>query len=231
MITSTFLEDHAKLEHLVTRPEALMTHKVFNVDNWRELLGESLTSNQWHQAPVIFPWSSSILLAPCPFIIGKRVYETHFAYMGIPNPGHELLTVKSWIDRYPSLFDIDAPTANFHAVWQITCEPRWYLLPPFTDEHGNAHPVPGRRKSGSHIFAAYKETCLVAEVTGLVLYRLIHGKWPFHHTKWIGCKAREGDFSLELYISVVNDKICIKSASGLSARTLNTRSVALERFS
>jgi hypothetical protein len=234
MKPSISLEDGPDSKQLAIEAQGLMGHKPFGPNDWRELLGESLASEADQEVSSVFPWHPSTLSEPCPFTPGKRICETHVAYFGMPACGQEPFTVYSWMERYPELFEIDEPTANFHAVWRVACEPRWHLLPFPSSQHADVRFVMlDRRLDPPPIFSSYKVTSLVAEVTKLILYRQKYGGWPERYDGWVACGINWGHtpLSLELSLSVVNDKLSIKYDRNLPMGIFGNRSIALERLS
>ncbi len=81
-----------------------------------------------------FPWSGSLLNSPCPFNPDKRIKDTHFAFLGLPDINGVPLTVAQWIKLHPQT---GQPKFYHHTnPWhqgqpytdKITLQPRWYLL-------------------------------------------------------------------------------------------------------
>jgi len=77
-----------------------------------------------------------ILQSPCPFYSGKRVFETHFAFQGMPMINGVPLTVAKWLELHPST-GMDQPMFYFkinplHAGQPhtdvATLEPRLYIM-------------------------------------------------------------------------------------------------------
>jgi len=74
-----------------------------------------------------------VLQSACPFYSGKRVFETHFVYLGMPAINGESLTVAKWLELHPGP---DQPkfylgTNPWHAGQPhtdiATLEPRLYV--------------------------------------------------------------------------------------------------------
>ncbi|MBI4029051.1 MAG: hypothetical protein HY376_01675 [Candidatus Blackburnbacteria bacterium] len=82
-----------------------------------------------------FPWSDDILNAPCQFIEGKRVKDTHFAFLGLSGVGSEPLTIMKLHELHPPKrqprFYVPATEAWYNEqvfATQATCRVRWYLM-------------------------------------------------------------------------------------------------------
>lgn len=68
---------------------------------WQEHYGVTLSARQ-RKAVSVFPWGEDVLDAPCPFVEGKKVSETHFAFLGIPGVGGKPLTIMNWQKIHPA---------------------------------------------------------------------------------------------------------------------------------
>lgn len=80
------------------------------------------------------PQFEKILMSACPFYKGKQVFETHFAFLGMPAINSDPLTVAKWLEIHPA---DDQPKFYFaNDPWHVgqphtdvaVLEPRLYLL-------------------------------------------------------------------------------------------------------
>ena len=118
---------------------AIMGKNFFGTEEWRAHYGVSFTPAQF-KSSLTFPWSLKTLFGPCPFFEGKKVYETHCAFLGVEkyngpiqnaqgalnicgwhrvhNPAHLLPWFK---DRSPDAWFLDEEFAL------VPLQPKWYL--------------------------------------------------------------------------------------------------------
>ena len=59
---------------------AILGKNFFGVEEWSALYGVNFTKKQLREV-ADFPWNEDVLNAPCPFVKGKSVKETHFAFL------------------------------------------------------------------------------------------------------------------------------------------------------
>ncbi|OGY15819.1 MAG: hypothetical protein A3H88_03870 [Candidatus Blackburnbacteria bacterium RIFCSPLOWO2_02_FULL_44_9] len=122
----------------VEEPEAhrlargVMSKNFFGIPEWATHYDVSFSEAQLAQV-VGFPWSVDALNGPCPFVEGRRIKDTHFAFLGLDTLGGNPLTLwqlnelhrkgqpkfysgsGAWYESQP--FAIDT-----------ACQFRWYLL-------------------------------------------------------------------------------------------------------
>ncbi len=114
--------------------QAIMGKNFFGVEEWSTLYGVTFTKKQL-RAVAEFPWSEDILNSPCPFIRGKSIRETHFAFLGLNNIKGKPLPILKWQELHPQSgqprFWSYAPD-NWYAKEKFANEPtcgfRWYLM-------------------------------------------------------------------------------------------------------
>lgn len=111
---------------------AIFGKNFFGTEEWSSLYGVSFTEEQLLKADE-FPWPEHILNAPCPFYKGKKVKETHFAFLGLDSINDKPRTIQEWSILYPKLFF--PYTSNGKKKYKgqkffnnTTCEFRWYLM-------------------------------------------------------------------------------------------------------
>jgi hypothetical protein len=114
---------------------AVMGKNFFGVGEWSALYGVNFSKKQLREVAE-FPWGEDILNAPCPFVKGKSIRETHFAFLGLDAVGGKSLTIIKWQELHPASgqprFYSYAPD-NWYANEKFgntpTCGFRWYLMP------------------------------------------------------------------------------------------------------
>lgn len=114
---------------------AIMGKNFFGVEEWSTLYGVNFTKKQL-RAVAEFPWSEDILNSPCPFVKGKSIRETHFAFLGLNNIKGKPLPILKWQELHPASgqprFYSYAPNAWYSEqkfAKEVTCGFRWYLMP------------------------------------------------------------------------------------------------------
>ncbi len=106
---------------------------IFNVEDWNKFYGVRPSESQLAEIPK-FPWSLDLLNSPCPFNFGKRIKDTHFAFLGLPDINGVPLTVAQWIKLHPQTGQLKFyhHTNPWHQgqlyTDKITLQLRWYLL-------------------------------------------------------------------------------------------------------
>jgi len=116
----------------------IMGVNFFGLEEWG-LLGVTFTKSQIRKVVSKFPWSEEFLDSPCPFVKGRAVRETHFAFLGadkyngVVTEAHGPLTIMNWQKIFPAdsqprfyLYGNDCwhPNEQFAAA---PLELRWYL--------------------------------------------------------------------------------------------------------
>jgi len=111
------------------RARSIMGKNFFGVEDWLTLYGVKFSNRQLREV-ADFPWDENILNAPCPFVKGKSVKETHFAFLGTDSIKGKPLTVHRWQELHPKYFytsEIWYEKEKF--ANESTCSFRWYLMP------------------------------------------------------------------------------------------------------
>ncbi len=67
--------------------------RIFDEAAWRSYYGGTQKLD---------PQIEEILMGPCPFNKGKQVFDTHFAFMGMPAIEGSPLTVAKWLELHPA---------------------------------------------------------------------------------------------------------------------------------
>lgn len=162
-----------------------------------------------------FPWGEDILNSPCPFNSGRRVWETHFAFLGIEQclPDTSLTAIK-WNELFQEKFQrelISFELGRFDhkahlqepSTSQVACKFRWYMMPLVTDELKLKGTYEQQR---ALLPKEYEVPTVIEEISRSLLYFLKYKTFP----------VRQDDFlnrCAETYAS--NDKICRFCVSGI----------------
>lgn len=121
------------VSHKVTR--MLLGKNFFGVEEWSKFYGVSFSKEQLH--PVVeFPWTKDILNAPCPFVRGMRIKDTHFAFLGLNHLNGEPLTILKFHKLHPEAGEPRLFYYTDKTMWygthkfatEVTCGLRWYLM-------------------------------------------------------------------------------------------------------
>ena len=113
--------------------KALMGKNFFGVEEWATIFNVQFTKKQLRQIAE-FPWGEDVLNAPCPFVKGKTVKETHFAFLGLEQVMGKSLSILGWQDLCPPTGQLKfysyAPQAWYSTqpFAKRTCKFRWYLM-------------------------------------------------------------------------------------------------------
>lgn len=89
--------------------------RIFGPVDWASYYGQAEVPSR----PIM-----DILQSPCPFNKGKQVFETHFAFVGMPMINGDFLTVAKWLELHPE--DDKQPRFFF-------CSSPWHIGQPHTD--------------------------------------------------------------------------------------------------
>jgi len=114
---------------------AILGKNFFGVEEWATLYGVQFTKKQLREAAQ-FPWGEEVLNAPCPFVNGKTVKETHFAFLGLENLNGKPLTILRLQELHPKngqpcFYNYAQDCWYAKETWAVKATPkfRWYLLP------------------------------------------------------------------------------------------------------
>lgn len=176
---------------------ALMGNSFLGAEEWATLYGVTFTKKQLRQVTK-FPWSEDVLNTACPFVKGKSVRETHFAFLGLAKLNGTQLTIMKWHELHPAsgqprfYFEPDQWYREEVFAKDATLEFRWHLL--LTEI------VPGstnKRPYEQALPPEYELPTALAEVTkDLFVYRKL-GAYP-NREHWAHTKEQtsHGGFSL-----------------------------------
>lgn len=113
---------------------AILGKNFFGVEEWMILYGVNFTNKQLREI-ADFPWGEDVLNAQCPFVEGKMIKDTHFAFLGLESIKGQPLTIKRFHDLHPSTGQIrfsgrgGLNFKNRGFFTKRTCRFRWYLMP------------------------------------------------------------------------------------------------------
>ncbi len=116
------------------RARVLLGQNFFEVQDWSASCGVSLSPDQLRAIPA-FPWGEETLNAPCPFEEGRRIQETHFAFLGLSAIDGGPLTLLCLHDLHARAgrplfyYAADPWYGGLPFATQATCDFRWYLMP------------------------------------------------------------------------------------------------------
>lgn len=186
--TMTKGELEGSVRHRLARD--IMGKNFFGVEEWSTLYGVNFSKKQLQEVAE-FPWSEDILNASCPFVKGKRIRKTHFAFLGLKTISGEFLTIIKWKKLHPVTdqprFCSHAPD-NWYAKEKFANEPtcgfRWYLMP--------LEIVPNfrnktYRKQAAMLPAEYEVPFAVEEVSKVILHCKKNGIY-LNSLKWGRCQ-------------------------------------------
>ncbi len=109
----------------------IMDKNFFGLEEWQSLYEANFVNKKFGEVPD-FPWSEEVLNAPCPFVEGKRIRETHFVFLGLPIINDKLLSISGWHEIFVRS-DLGLPNklswdGNQKLATDFTCDFRWYLM-------------------------------------------------------------------------------------------------------
>jgi len=146
----------------------------FGADEWRPTYGIRLGQHTHKHGLTTFPWGLDVLHARCPFTPGRKVCETHFAFLGLPRfRGHPFTIARYrevWLNHdqprfQPNRRNFSWEREPFSA--RATCSLRWYLMPlnVWTVSRGKTY-----EEQVAMMPVEYEVPLAVEEVTKLILY-------------------------------------------------------------
>ena len=198
------------------------TQKVKKMKTVQDLRVRIFGKNDWATyygpAEELDPQIEDILMSACPFHKGRRVFETHFVFMGMPTINGESLTVAKWIELHPGP---DQPKFYFndnpwHAGQPHTdvavLEPRLYIM--------LREIVPGStgktpEQQVAMLPPEYERPTTIAEVTkDILVYRRTGGRSNPNY--WAACSEQ----TVKTTRVVAGNVSCVGSfnGDGLSVR-------------
>ena len=169
---------------------AILGKNFFGVEEWSALYGVNFTKKQLREV-ADFPWNEDVLNAPCPFVKGKSVKETHFAFLGIDLIKGKSLTILEWQKIHPASgqprFFSYAPD-NWYAKEKFgnepTCGFRWYLMPLEIVPNSTDKTY---KEQVAMLPADYKVPMAIEEVTKDILYYRKNGIY-LNPSRWGRCQ-------------------------------------------
>jgi len=135
---------------LLPQAAKILGKHIFGPQEWMFHFGYQLNSQELQESRT-FPWDQDILLSPCTFNKGMKVFQTHFAFWAkdeIPIGENGSCHYLPWnIKNFSGLQDVDRGhfgnrNIDFQNAQMLQmdsmrekCESRWYLVPLDTREH------------------------------------------------------------------------------------------------
>lgn len=177
-------------------PSSVMGINFFGPEEWFRFYGVDFPKTL--EIPA-FPWAIDTLNAPCPFVKGRRVKDTHFAFLGLPMLLGQPLTIARWSEIHPVngriALNVSTYLLNERFASKHTCEYRWYLTPlvspPTLDDRTYNEQV-------EMLLPTYELSSAIVELTKHILYFRRTGL-PIKPPHWARC----GDIYTNEYRVVV----------------------------
>lgn len=165
----------------------IMGKNLFGPEQWLSSYGIWFSERQIKNI-ADFPWSENDLDAPCPFIKGKRVKETHFAFLGIDRMYNRPLDILRWHEIHPisvngvpkiSSWDADQNFARARTCWL-----KWHLalIEGVPSSEGKTY-----QEQEDMLPDQYRFPFAIEEVTKNILYFKSHGVC-LNSKKWARCQ-------------------------------------------
>lgn len=116
------------------RAREIFGNNFFGFEEWRQFYGANFTQPQL-QSLARLPWTVEELTSLCPFAKGRRIHETHFAFIGLEQLGRTPLTIMELRRLHPApgqpQFFAEGQRLLGPQEFEKTKTPqfRWYLLP------------------------------------------------------------------------------------------------------
>ena len=112
----------------------VLGNNFFGVKEWASRYDAYLTTKQLFDT-AHFPWNKDVLNAHCPFVKGKSVKETHFAFLGLASWNGQPMNILRLKELHPynkqpclSNNQLEAWRSHEASFRSTTLELRWYLL-------------------------------------------------------------------------------------------------------
>ncbi len=192
------------IHHKLAR--AVLGNNFFGVEEWATFYGASFTKKQLREVSE-FPWGEDVLSSPCPFVKGKLVKDTHFAFLGVSRLGGTPLTVMKWHKLHPptgqpKFYFTDNPWHGGQPHTDVAVmELRWYLmLKEIVPDSTSKKP----EDQAKMLPAEYEVPTTIAEVSKDLLIFRKTGEHP-NCSKWAACRERtvKTDCAIAGYVSCV----------------------------
>ena len=149
-----------------------------------------------------FPWEENILNSPCPFNPGKRIWETHFAFLGIEQclPNTSLTAVK-WNELFQKKFQrelISFELGKFDceaylqepSTSQTACKFRWHLMPLVINELRGTY-----EQQQALLPKEYEVPTVIEEISRSLLYFLKYKSFPVRQDTFLNRCAEAYTFN------------------------------------
>ncbi len=200
LVTAAFLGENPSTNPQTHELRAMLNNSLFDLSDWQLLFNGQMDKTKLPSVPP-FPWDTDVLNEPCPFVQGKTVRETHFAFLGLDHieTVHgftKTLTITGWQTIYPQKgrrhprFHYD--NIGYGNRWyqtlafasEATCQFRWYLMP--------TRIIPGSRnktfeEQQTLLPAGYEIPLAIEELTKQVLYFIQTGRYS-NPEYWAQCR-------------------------------------------
>jgi hypothetical protein len=167
-----------------------MNKNFFGVEEWSTLYGVNFSKKQLREVAE-FPWGEDILNAPCPFVKGKSIRETHFAFLGLNSIEGKPLTIIRWWKLHPAPWQ---PRFSHYVLgsWytkrkfanEPTCGFRWYLMPLEIVPNSTYKTY---KEQVTMLPAEYEVPFAIEEVGKDILYCMKNGIY-LNRSKWGRCQ-------------------------------------------
>ncbi len=160
--------------------------RIFGANDWASYYG---STEKLH--PVV----EEILMRACPFHKGKQVFETHFAFRGMPSLNGNPLTVAKWLELHPA---DGQPKFYFNTnPWHMgqphtdvaTLEPRLYIMLREIVPGSTGKTPEEQVAMLAAEYPQYEVPTTIAEVTKDILFYRRTGKRS-NPSRWAACSER-----------------------------------------
>lgn len=179
------------IHHKLAR--AILGKNIFGIEEWSALYGANFTKKQLREIAE-FPWGEDILNSSCPFVKGKKIKDTHFAFLGLDKINGKPLTIMKLRELHPQsgqprFYYKDPWYKNQEFATQITADMRWYLL------HKEIIPGSTRKmfaKQAAVLPESYEIPLAVVEVAKDILFFKKNGIYLNSH-RYARCQDLDSD--------------------------------------
>lgn len=178
-------ESHASIDRNLARD--ILGKNLFGPEQWLLYYGIWFSEQQLKDISR-FPWNESVLNAPCSFIKGKSIKETHFAFLGTDRIYNKPLDLLKWHELSPITGKKKLKEnpwykdQNFARV--NTCCFRWYLTLIESVPNSTEKTYPEQVEL---LPPEYRAPFVIEEVTKNILYYKTHKTYP-NFNAWIRCR-------------------------------------------
>jgi hypothetical protein len=174
----------------------LLGQNFFGTRDWSAFCGVTLSPDQLREI-TLFPWGEETLNAPCPFVEGRPIRETHFAFLGLSAIHGNPLTLlrlhglQAHAGRPLFYYTADPWYGDLPFATEATCDFRWYLMPL---EIAPGSTGRGFEEQVEALPPEYEIPRAVEEVLKLVLYDVKNGV-RLNPRRWGRCREMLPDGS------------------------------------